>query len=57
VDDTGRGRPRLHPLPAAYSLPISLSIQDVRYLKPHVENVVAEVKEREVWDTMAVSRK
>ncbi|KAI0340635.1 ubiquinol-cytochrome-c reductase complex subunit 6 [Trametopsis cervina] len=31
--------------------------EDVRYLKPHVESVVAENTERQVWDTMGVQRK
>ncbi|KAJ7632422.1 ubiquinol-cytochrome-c reductase complex subunit 6 [Roridomyces roridus] len=30
---------------------------DVRYLLPHVEGVVAELKEREKWDTLTVERK
>ncbi|TCD60422.1 Cytochrome b-c1 complex subunit 7 [Steccherinum ochraceum] len=31
--------------------------EDVRYLKPHVEEVVKEDAERAVWDNIAVSRK
>ena len=31
--------------------------QDVRYLKPHVLEVVKEDQERQVWDTMNVTRK
>jgi len=31
--------------------------EDKRYLKPHVEEVVKENDERQVWDTMTVERK
>jgi len=31
--------------------------QDIRYLKHHVEEVVKEDTERDVWDNMTVSRK
>ncbi|KAJ7752056.1 ubiquinol-cytochrome-c reductase complex subunit 6 [Mycena metata] len=30
--------------------------QDIRYLLPHVETVVEEIKEREKWDTLEVKR-
>lgn len=33
------------------------SLQDNRYLKPHVEEVIKENEERSVWDTMTVERK
>ncbi|KAH9946311.1 ubiquinol-cytochrome-c reductase complex subunit 6 [Epithele typhae] len=31
--------------------------EDVRYLTPHIEDVVREDQERAKWDTMAVERK
>jgi ubiquinol-cytochrome c reductase subunit 7 len=31
--------------------------EDRRYLKPHVEEVIKEEQERQLWDTMAVERK
>jgi len=31
--------------------------EDHRYLKPHVEEVIKENQERQVWDTIAVERK
>ncbi|KAI0693716.1 ubiquinol-cytochrome-c reductase complex subunit 6 [Cytidiella melzeri] len=31
--------------------------EDVRYLKPHVESVVEEETERQVWDNLVVERK
>jgi len=31
--------------------------EDRRYLKPHVEEVVKEEQERQLWDTMTVERK
>lgn len=31
--------------------------QDIRYLKPHVENVEKEELERRAWDNMVVSKK
>ncbi|KAI0085478.1 ubiquinol-cytochrome-c reductase complex subunit 6 [Irpex rosettiformis] len=31
--------------------------EDTRYLTPHVESVVEEDSERQVWDTLAVERK
>jgi len=30
---------------------------DIRYLRPHLEDVVREDQERQVWDNMTVSRK
>jgi len=35
----------------------TLSSEDVRYLKPHVVNVVKEENERKMWDNIAVARK
>ena len=32
-------------------------MQDIRYLKPHVEDVMKEDQERQLWNTMAVGRK
>lgn len=32
-------------------------IQDVRYLKPHVVNVVKEEEERKMWDNITIARK
>jgi ubiquinol-cytochrome c reductase subunit 7 len=32
-------------------------MQDKRYLKPHVEDVLKENEERQAWDTMSVERK
>jgi len=31
--------------------------EDHRYLKPHVEEVIKEEQERQIWDTMTVERK
>ncbi|KAH8108117.1 ubiquinol-cytochrome-c reductase complex subunit 6 [Cristinia sonorae] len=31
--------------------------EDIRYLRPHVEEVVKEDNERKVWESLAVSRK
>lgn len=31
--------------------------QDIRYLKPHVVEVMKEEAERKMWDTVAVERK
>jgi ubiquinol-cytochrome c reductase subunit 7 len=31
--------------------------EDLRYLKAHVEDVVNEGQERQIWDTMTVTRK
>jgi ubiquinol-cytochrome c reductase subunit 7 len=31
--------------------------EDVRYLKPHVEDVVKEDTERKMWDTLVLERK
>jgi len=42
------------PLPKEQWVPAS---EDKRYLKPHVEEVVRENEERQVWDTMTVERK
>ena len=33
------------------------ALQDKRYLTPHVEDVLKENEERQVWDTMKVERK
>ena len=33
------------------------SLQDVRYLKPHVESVEQEELERRAWDNMVLSKK
>lgn len=32
-------------------------IQDVRYLTPHIQDIVQEEGERAKWDTMHVERK
>jgi len=42
------------PLPKEQWVPAN---EDKRYLKPHVEEIVRENEERQVWDTMAVERK
>lgn len=42
------------PLPKDKWLPAS---EDVRYLKPYVEEAVKETEERHIWDTMEVRRK
>jgi len=42
------------PLPKEQWVPAS---EDKRYLKPHVQEVVKENEERQVWDTMTVERK
>ena len=34
----------------------SNKIQDVRYLTPHISNVVAEDAERQKWDTILVKK-
>ncbi|EKM55722.1 uncharacterized protein PHACADRAFT_144432 [Phanerochaete carnosa HHB-10118-sp] len=41
-------------LPKEQWIPAS---EDKRYLKPHVQNVVAEDEERRIWDTISVQRK
>ena len=33
------------------------SSQDVRYLEPHIQEVLKEEAERAAWDTMSVQRK
>jgi hypothetical protein len=35
----------------------TLMLQDVRYLKPHIEDVIKEDEERINWDNMIVERK
>ncbi|KDQ59478.1 hypothetical protein JAAARDRAFT_33049 [Jaapia argillacea MUCL 33604] len=42
------------PLPKEKWLPAS---EDKRYLKPYVQEAIAEAEERAAWDTMEVSRK
>jgi len=39
------------------SLSWTVAMQDIRYLKPHVEDVMKEDQERQLWNTMAVGRK
>lgn len=36
---------------------VATFLQDVRYLKPHVEDVWKEDLERKKWDTIEVERK
>jgi hypothetical protein len=51
-----------HPTRSEYSVYLSYILfltfwQDVRYLKPYVEDVEREDKERQLWDSMSVTRK